>query len=298
MLSDYKGLKYVRENEYIPADKEGESVAKGLEYALADWSVAQVAKKLGKEDDYRLFMERAGYYRHYWDASSRFFRGKNSDGNWRKDFNPFRSEHRSDDYCEGNAWQYVWLVPHDVEGLIDLMGGREAFTQKLDSLFVLNESMGEKASSDISGLIGQYAHGNEPGHHIVYLYTKAGKPEKTQEKVRYILRNMYHDQPDGLQGNEDCGQMSSWYVLSALGFYPVEPAGGEYVLGAPLFDRAVIELPKGLSFEIVAHNNKPENCYVQSVELNGKPYDKTYITQQDIMQGGILEFTMSNKPNK
>lgn len=298
MLSDYKGLKYVRENEYIPADKEGESVAKGLEYALADWSVAQVAKKLGKEDDYRLFMERAGYYRHYWDASSRFFRGKNSDGNWRKDFNPFRSEHRSDDYCEGNAWQYVWLVPHDVEGLIDLMGGREAFTQKLDSLFVLNESMGEKASSDISGLIGQYAHGNEPGHHIVYLYTKAGKPEKTQEKVRYILRNMYHDQPDGLQGNEDCGQMSSWYVLSALGFYPVEPAGGEYVLGAPLFDRAVIELPKGLSFEIVAHNNKPGNCYVQSVELNGKPYDKTYITQQDIMQGGILEFTMSNKPNK
>lgn len=298
MLGNYKGLNYVRENEYIPADKEGESVAKALEYALADWSVAQVAKKLGKKDDYDLFKKRAGYYRHYWDGSTRFFRGKNADGSWREEFNPFRSTHRRDDFCEGNAWQYVWLVPHDVDGLIDLMGGREAFTQKLDSLFVLNESMGSEASSDISGLIGQYAHGNEPGHHITYLYAKAGKPHKTQEKVRYILKNMYHDRPDGLQGNEDCGQMSSWYILSSLGFYQVAPAGGEYVLGSPLFDRAVIALPGGRTFEIVAHNNKPENCYVQSVKLNGKTLKRPHITQQEIMQGGKLEFNMSPTPEK
>lgn len=298
MLSDYKGLNFVRENEYIPADKEGESVAKGLEYALADWSVAQVAKKLGKEDDYRLFMERAGYYRHYWDPSVRFFRGKNADGSWRDGFNPFRSEHRADDYCEGNAWQYAWLVPHDVEGLIKLMGGEEAFVQKLDSLFVLNESMGEKASGDISGLIGQYAHGNEPGHHITYLYTLAGQQWKTAEKVRYILKNMYSDQPDGLQGNEDCGQMSSWYIFSALGFYPVVPAGGDYILGSPLFDKAEISLPEGKSFKIIALNNVPANKYIQSVKLNGKPYEKAWISHEDIMQGGVLELTMGNVPEK
>lgn len=298
MLGDYKGLNYVRENGYIPADLESESVAKGLEYALADWSVAQVAKKLGKESDYRLFQERAGYYRHYWDASLRFFRGKNADGSWREGFNPFRSEHRADDYCEGNAWQYAWLVPHDVEGLVRLMGGQEAFVQKLDSLFLLNESMGDNASGDISGLIGQYAHGNEPGHHITYLYALAGQQWKTAEKVRYILYNMYSDKPDGLQGNEDCGQMSSWYIFSALGFYPVRPAGGDYVFGSPLFDKAEISLPGGKKFKIVALNNGKDHPYIQSVKLNGKPYRKVWISHEDIMKGGVLELAMGSAPNE
>lgn len=295
MLSDYKGLNYVRDNEFIPADKESESVAKGLEYALADWSVAMVAKKLGKDDDFRLFMNRAGHYRHYWDEACRFFRGKNSDGSRNSAFDPFRSKHRSDDYCEGNAWQYAWLVPHDVEGLISLMGGRDAFTAKLDSLFVLEESLGEEKSPDISGLIGQYAHGNEPGHHIPYLYALAGCHDKTAECVRRILTEMYDDRPDGLQGNEDCGQMSSWYVFSALGFYPVAPAGGEYVLGAPLFDSASISLPGGRVFRIVAHGNSPDNKYVDRVVLNGADCHSPTISHADIMRGGTLEYYMASR---
>ena len=223
---------------------------------------------------------------------------KNADGSWREGFNPFRSEHRADDYCEGNAWQYAWLVPHDVEGLIQLMGGQDAFVQKLDSLFVLNESMGDNASGDISGLIGQYAHGNEPGHHITYLYALAGQQWKTAEKVRYILNGMYSDKPDGLQGNEDCGQMSSWYIFSALGFYPVQPAGGNYVFGSPLFDKVEIALPEGKKFMIVAVNNSKDNPYIQSVALNGKPYRKPWISHSDIMEGGILELTMGNTPQE
>ena len=225
-------------------------------------------------------------------------RGKMLDGSLRTPFSPYSSSHRDDDYCEGNAWQYTWLVPHDVEGLIELMGGRDAFVEKLDSLFILNESMGEKASGDISGLIGQYAHGNEPGHHTIYLYALAGQPWKCAEKARYILDNMYNDCPNGLQGNEDCGQMSAWYIFSALGFYPVAPTGGDYILGSPLFKKADIALPGGKTFEIVAVNNSSENKYIQSVKLNGKPYAKVYISHQDIMQGGILELTMGNAPKK
>ena len=204
MLSNYKGLEYLKEGNYIPADREKESVAKGLEYAIADWGVAQVAKKLGKEEDYRWFKARSENYREYWDKKTHFFRGKNVDGTWSQPFSPFRSAHRNDDYCEGNGWQYTWLVPHDVEGLVNLFGSEKAFSLKLDSLFIVEGDMGAEASGDISGLIGQYAHGNEPGHHTVYLYAFVGEQWKTAEKVRNILKTMYRNEPNGLEGNEDC----------------------------------------------------------------------------------------------
>ena len=298
MMSDYKGLSYVTDLEYIPADKENESVAKGLEYAIADWGVAQVARKLGKTEDYEYFSKRALAYQNYWDKDTHFFRGKNRDGSWVTPFNPVQSTHRNDAYCEGNGWQYTWLVPHDVEGLISLFGSKEAFVSKLDSLFLVNEDLGDAASPDISGLIGQYAHGNEPGHHTVYLYSFVGQQWKTAEKVDYILSHMYSDLPDGLQGNEDCGQMSSWYVFSALGFYPVNPSDGMYVFGRPIFDKVVLKLPENKVFEIRANNNSAENKYIQSIELNGQPYNKLYISHADIMAGGTLVFTMGNRPNE
>ena len=298
MMSDYKGLSYVTDLEYIPADKENESVAKGLEYAIADWGVAQVARKLGKTEDYEYFSKRALAYQNYWDKDTHFFRGKNRDGSWVTPFNPVHSTHRNDAYCEGNGWQYTWLVPHDVEGLISLFGSKEAFVSKLDSLFLVNEDLGDAASPDISGLIGQYAHGNEPGHHTVYLYSFVGQQWKTAEKVDYILSHMYSDLPDGLQGNEDCGQMSSWYVFSALGFYPVNPSDGMYVFGRPIFDKVVLTLPENKVFEIRANNNSAENKYIQSIELNGQPYNKLYISHADIMAGGTLVFTMGNRPNE
>lgn len=298
MMSDYKGLSYVTDLEYIPADKENESVAKGLEYAIADWGVAQVARKLGKTEDYEYFSKRALAYQNYWDKDTRFFRGKNRDGSWVTPFNPVHSTHRNDAYCEGNGWQYTWLVPHDVEGLISLFGSKEAFASKLDSLFLVNEDLGDAASPDISGLIGQYAHGNEPGHHTVYLYSFVGQQWKTAEKVDYILSHMYSDLPDGLQGNEDCGQMSSWYVFSALGFYPVNPSDGMYVFGRPIFDKVVLKLPENKVFEIRANNNSAENKYIQSIELNGQPYNKLYISHADIMAGGTLVFIMGNRPNE
>lgn len=298
MMSDYKGLSYVTDLEYISADKENESVAKGLEYAIADWGVAQVARKLGKTEDYEYFSKRALAYQNYWDKDTHFFRGKNRDGSWVTPFNPVHSTHRNDAYCEGNGWQYTWLVPHDVEGLISLFGSKEAFVSKLDSLFLVNEDLGDAASPDISGLIGQYAHGNEPGHHTVYLYSFVGQQWKTAEKVDYILSHMYSDLPDGLQGNEDCGQMSSWYVFSALGFYPVNPSDGMYVFGRPIFDKVVLKLPENKVFEIRANNNSAENKYIQSIELNGQPYNKLYISHADIMAGGTLVFTMGNRPNE
>lgn len=298
MMSDYKGLSYVTDLEYIPADKENESVAKGLEYAIADWGVAQVARKLGKTEDYEYFSKRALAYQNYWDKDTHFFRGKNRDGSWVTPFNPVHSTHRNDAYCEGNGWQYTWLVPHDVEGLISLFGSKEAFVSKLDSLFLVNEDLGDAASPDISGLIGQYAHGNEPGHHTVYLYSFVGQQWKTAEKVDYILSHMYSDLPDGLQGNEDCGQMSSWYVFSALGFYPVNPSDGMYVFGRPIFDKVVLKLSEKKTFEIRVNNNSAENKYIQSIELNGQLYNKLYISHSDIMAGGILVFTMGNRPNE
>ena len=298
MLSDYKGLAWLRTQDYIPSDKEGESVAKGLEYALADGCIALAAEKLGRKEDARLFGRRARFYTSYWDSETRFFRGRNLDGSFRKPFDPFHSTHRNDDYCEGTGWQYVWLVPHDVRGLISLFRSDEAFVEKLDSLFTVEGDMGEQASGDISGLIGQYAHGNEPGHHTVYLYAYAGQQWKTARMVRRILNEMYTDRPNGLAGNEDCGQMSSWYVFSAMGFYPVNPSLGIYVLGSPKFEETTIRTANGRKFTVKAEGNSESNIYIQSAELNGKPYPYTYIRHSDIVQGGTLRLTMGPQPNR
>lgn len=295
---DYKGLTYVLNEGYIPAQKEVESVAKGLEYSIDDWSAAQLAKKLGREEDYKFFEQRGQNYRHYFDPATRFMRGKVSEDTWRTPFNPFHSQHRADDYAEGNAWQYTWLVPQDVEGLIDLMGGDKAFIDKLDSLFTIDGDMGDEASSDITGLIGQYAHGNEPSHHITYLYAYAGEPWKTAEKVRFIIDSLYTDKPDGLCGNEDVGQMSSWYILSAMGFYPVNPANGAYVFGSPAFDEATIHVAANKTFKIKTQNNGPENVYIQQITLNGEPYTKSYIRYEQIMEGGELMIEMGKEPSK
>lgn len=293
---DERGLDLYKKYGYIPFDKYNESVATCLEYALADWSLAQVAQKNDKKMDYQYFNNRSKAYRYYFDTQSHFLRGLSSDGKWRTPFNPIHSTHREDDYTEGNAWQYTWLVPHDIEGLAGLFGSRENFHQKLDSLFIIEGDMGEEASPDISGLIGQYAHGNEPSHHVLYLYTMTGQPWKTADLVRRVLAELYHNQPDGLSGNEDVGQMSAWYILSALGFYQVEPAGGRYYFGSPIVDEAILNVGKDRSFTIIAHNNSTENKYIQSLKLNGKPYRLPYINFSDISNGGKLEFEMGTKP--
>ncbi len=299
-MLDERGLKWLKEYGYIPYDKEPthESVAKGMEYAVSDWCIAQVANQLGKTDDYGYFLQRSRLYQHHFDHKSMFMRGLSSDGKFREPFNPLHSVHMGDDYCEGNAWQYTWLVPHDVKGLIGLFGSEDAFRDKLDSLFVASGDMGEKASADITGLIGQYAHGNEPSHHITYLYNFIGQPWKTAEKVRQILTTLYHAQPSGLSGNEDVGQMSAWYVMSAMGIYQVAPAGGVYLFGSPLMDKITMRVGKDKQFTIVANNNSAENKYIQSVSLNGQPYSKSYILHQDIADGGLLEFEMGNSPSE
>jgi predicted alpha-1,2-mannosidase len=297
VLRDDRGLKFVRELGYIPADEEVESVAKGLEYSIDDWCAAQLAKKVGNDQEYNYFIKRSKNYNYYFDHETHFVRGRISKDKWRTPFSPFIARHMKDDFSEGNAWQYTWLVPHDVEGLISLHGGEEPFLKKLDSLFTLKVDMGKEASNDISGLIGQYAHGNEPSHHITYLYAYAGQPWKTAEKVRYILDSLYTDKPDGICGNEDVGQMSSWYVFSTLGFYPVNPANGAYVIGSPAVDKAVLHLPHNKTFTITAKNNSSTNIYIQNVMFNGKPYTKTFITYQDIMSGGELSIEMGSKPS-
>ncbi len=281
---------------YIPCDLFNEAVAYDLEYALADGAAARAAEALGKSDDARYFTERSHSYRRYFDPTTGFMRGRDSRGGWRTPFNPFASTHRADDYCEGNAWQYTWLAPHDVEGLEGCFGSRARMLEKLDSLFTVSSVVeGAETSPDISGLIGQYAHGNEPSHHILYLYTMLGQPWKTADKVRQVLTTLYHDQPDGLSGNEDVGQMSAWYVLSSLGLYEVEPAGGRYWFGVPLFDRVEIDVPNN-TFAIEARNLTPENRYIQRVWLNGQPYTKGWIAHADLMQGGELVFEMGAEP--
>ncbi|MEM9324463.1 MAG: GH92 family glycosyl hydrolase [Bacteroidota bacterium] len=299
-MQDIRGVAFYKEYGYIPSDLEEESVTKNLEYAFDDWCIAQMASDLGKVEDADYFTTRAQSYQKIYDASSGFMRGKMSDGSWRSPFDPKRSEHRSNtDYTEGNAWQHTWFVPHDVPGLISVMGGNEDFVVKLDSLFSLDsEITGDNVSVDISGLIGQYAHGNEPSHHVAYLYNYAGMPWKTQAQVREILRTQYTDQPDGLCGNDDCGQMSAWYIFSALGFYPVNPALGAYDLGSPLFEKAEINLGDGRMFTVLANGVSDDNLYVQSVKLNGEPLRKTYILHEEVMSGGVIEFEMGPEPNK
>ena len=284
---------------YVPCDKDNEAVAKALEYAYDDWCISVLAGEQGDAANQQKYAEFGKGYKHYFDPSTRFMRGLDSEGYWRTPFNPRSSNHRSDDYCEGTAWQWTWFVPHDVEGLVDLMGGREAFIGKLDSLFTANSALeGELVSADISGLIGQYAHGNEPSHHITHLYNYVGQSYKTQELVDEVLHTLYFNDPNGLSGNEDCGQMSAWYILNAMGFYQVCPGKPVYSIGRPLFDKATIHLKGGKTFTIVTHNNSRENKYVQKMVLNGKELNAPFFAHQDMIDGGTLELTMGGEPLK
>ena len=299
-MRDERGMGLLKKYGYLPCDldPECETVAKGLEYALADAGIAKLAKQLGRMEDYNYFYKRSQSYKdHYFDKNTKFMRGKTSDGKFREPFDPFNSVHRQDDYTEGNAWQYVWLVPHDVHGLVKCFGGEKPFVAKLDSLFILEGKMGADASPDISGLIGQYAHGNEPSHHIIYMYNYVGMPWKAALKLRQVMNTLYNDGIDGLSGNEDVGQMSAWYILSSMGLYQVEPAGGKYIFGSPLFNKAVVNVGGGKTFTIEAKNNSARNIYIQSAKLNGKPYTRSYIDYKDIMRGGKLEFVMAEKPS-
>ena len=297
-LLNERGVNFIRENEYIPADSLNESVAIALECAIGDWGIAQMARKLGHQEDYEYFLKRSKYYRHYFDPGRQFMRGKLADGTFREPFDPVHSVHRGDDYCEGNAWQYTWLVPQDVEGLVALFGSEEAFATKLDSLFTISSELGEGASSDISGLVGQYAQGNEPNHSTPFLYNFIGQQWKTAALVRHIMKTYFTDAPDGLCGNEDVGQMSAWYVFTSMGLYPANAMSGAFLIASPLFDEANIALPDGKRFRIVTENNSDANIYVQSAELNGKPYTKSYITYKEIMAGGELKLVMGPEPNK
>jgi predicted alpha-1,2-mannosidase len=297
-MLDERGLNLVKAHGFIPADSTVESVAMGLEYSIADWNVGEVALKMKKMEDYAYFHKRGLNYQNYFDKSTKFMRGRVSKDKWRTPFNPINSVHRNDDFTEGNAWQYTWLVPQDPEGLIKLFGGKTPFVNKLDSLFLVEGHLGADASPDISGLIGQYAHGNEPSHHITYLYAYANQPWKTAKHVRYILNELYTDKPDGLSGNEDVGQMSSWYIFSSLGFYPLNPANGQYVFGSPLFDKATINLENGKKFSIKVLNNSKDNIYIQSITLNGKTLNSAFLKHQDIVAGGNLVINMGKLPSK
>lgn len=292
------GVPYLLEKGYIPCDKVHEATSIALEYAADDWGTALMAKEMGRTDLYEEYMRRGHAYETYFDRTLNYIRPKMDDGSWRTPYDPFKSVHSVGDFTEGTGWQYTFFVPQHPEGLIALMGGDDAFVTKLDSLFSVEGDMGAEASSDISGLIGQYAHGNEPSHHVAYLYPYAGQQWKTAEKVRYIDREFYTDSPDGIIGNEDCGQMSAWYIMSAMGFYQVNPSNGVFVFGSPLFPSLTLRLENGCSFTVTAEGNSDTNIYIQSATLNGQPYEKSYITYDDIMSGGELHFVMGDKPNK
>ncbi|MGK9477775.1 GH92 family glycosyl hydrolase [Melioribacter sp. OK-6-Me] len=291
-MSDFRGLDVYKEMGYIPSDYEHESVSKTLEYSYDDWCIAQIANRAGNKDAYHYYLERSKYYVNLFDPVTRFFRPKKN-GKWVSPFDPYVV---SRDYTEANSWQYSFFVPHDVNGLIDLYGSDENFENRLDELFNANTELKGRHQPDISGLIGQYAHGNEPSHHIAYLYNYVGKPYKTQEIVDKILNTLYTDKPDGLSGNEDCGQMSAWYVLSSLGFYPVCPGSNEYIIGKPHFEKAVINFTNGKSFEIKTENLSDRNIYIKSAILNGLNHSESYITHEDIINGGSIVFEMTDKP--
>ncbi|MEO3406727.1 GH92 family glycosyl hydrolase [Mucilaginibacter sp. CAU 1740] len=283
---------------YIPENVQSQSVSLTLEMAYDDWCVAQLAKRLNKTEDYEHFMRRSQYFKNLYDQSTGFFRGKNNDGQWLSPFNPLQyGSNGGNPYTEGNAWQYYWYVPHDIDGLMNLTGGKEKFAAKLDTFFTLNSKPGE-VNGNASGFIGQYAHGNEPSHHITYLYNYAGQPWKTQYYVSKVLNELYNTSSSGYAGNEDCGQMSAWYVFSAMGFYPVNPAGGTYAIGSPVLKKASIQLSGGKTFTVLANNSSAKNIYIQSAKLNGKSYSHAYLTQGDISNGGTLELNMGPKPSK
>ncbi|QCX39329.1 glycoside hydrolase family 92 protein [Aureibaculum algae] len=301
MMSDANGLNYYKKYGYIPFDKLDQSVSISLNYAYNDYCVAQIAKDLGKDDDYNYFLNRSKAYKNFYDSKSGFLRGKSSNKvDFHEPFDPKMSNHIKDtDYTEGNAWQHSWNVMHDAEGLIELHGGNDAFAKMTDQLFVeSSELVGHNVSADITGLIGQYAHGNEPSHHIAYMFNKAKQPWRTQYWVRKILDTQYSTLPNGLSGNEDAGQMSAWYVMSSLGIYPMNPASGQYEIGSPVFDEAIIKTSNNTEFKIVAVNNSDKNFYIKSAKLNDKELNRTYITHKELVAGGILELEMSAEPNK
>lgn len=281
---------------YFPTDlTEAESVSSTLESVYDDYAAADMAKRMGKTEDAAYFARRADFYKNLFDSSTQFMRPKKSDGTWKSPFNPSQIGHAESvggDYTEGNAWQYTWHVQHDVPGLIALFGGEEPFLNKQDSLFTLKL---ETTQADVTGLIGQYAHGNEPSHHVTYLYALAGRPERTQELIREIFDTQYSPKPNGLCGNDDCGQMSAWYMFSAMGFYPVNPVSGEYVFGAPQLPEFVLHLADGKTFTIKAEGLSEDNKYVKSITLNGEPYTKNFISHADIVKGGTLVYQMTDK---
>ena len=292
----FVGLRNYKKYGYVPCDMEMEAVARTLEYAYDDHAIAQFARMTGDTAKYELFRNRSFNYQNVIDPETLLARGRMKNGQWRTPFYPLRSSHRNDDYCEGNAWQWTFFVPHDVEGLAEIMGGKKVLARMLDSLFTTGASLeGESASGDITGLIGQYAHGNEPGHHTIYMYNRVGEPEKTQFYVHKVLTELYDNTPEGICGNEDTGQMSAWYVFSAMGFYPMDPVSGQYELGTPLFEKTTLHLPSGKDFTVTAENLGDENIFVDEVRLNGKKLERTYITFDELLAGGTLTFRMKGK---
>jgi predicted alpha-1,2-mannosidase len=292
------GLKYYLKYGYLPYDKVNQSVSRTLEYAFNDWCIAMLAKSLGRSDDYDLFIRRAMNYRNVIDTASGLARPRDSTGKWLSPFNPtFIGNGKERHYTEANAWQYTWFVPHDINGLIELEGGREKFVSKLDTLFTMSSEI-QSTVSDVTGLIGQYAHGNEPSHHTLYLYDYAGVPWKTQSMVRKVMDDLYNSGPSGLCGNEDMGQMSAWFVFSAMGFYPVTPGQNTYAIGSPVFSKVTISPGKTRKFVIKAENNSAKNKYIRSATLNSEPYDKPWFSQSDLKEGGILLLKMGPEPNR
>ena len=278
---------------YMPEDIQTQSVSITLEQAFDDWCVAQLAKRLGKEKDYNHFMKRSAFYRNLFNSKTGFFQPKNDKGEWIEPFDPYKyGANGGYPFTEGNAWQYFWYVPQNIPDLISLTGGNKAFVAKLDTFFTVSYQSGA-LNDNASGFVGQYAHGNEPSHHVAYLYACAGEPWKTQKYVAYIMNELYNDSSSGYAGNDDCGEMSAWYVFGALGFYPVNPVSGEYVIGTPMLEEAVIQLPGRKTFTVKAPRKEDNEVYICSMKLNGEKYTKNYITHQDIMKGGILEFVMT-----
>ncbi|MBT8244955.1 MAG: glycoside hydrolase family 92 protein [Winogradskyella sp.] len=290
---DKFGLEAYKKYGFIPVDEESESVSKTLEYAYDDWTIAQMAKDMGKTEDYKNYIQRAQYYKNVFDPESKFMRGRFRN-TWFAPFDPYEVNFN---YTEANSWQYSFYVPQDISGFIELLGGKDQLESQLDELFTAKTEISGRNQSDITGLIGQYAHGNEPSHHMAYLYNFVNKPHKTQERVYQILTELYNNDPDGVSGNEDCGQMSAWYVLSSMGFYSVTPGSNQYIIGTPLFDKATINLENGKQFTVIAKNRSETNIYIESAKLNGNPLEETLIKHSDIIEGGTLEFKMTNQPS-
>ena len=295
--TDRKGLNFYRQYHFVPTDKDKSgTVSKTVEYAFDDWCIAQVAQYLGKKSDYEKYMKRSEYYRNLYDPVYKLLRGKNSDGSWYEPFQPRFADFGNALCVEGNTWQYSFFVPQNIPGLIDLMGGKKDFEMMLDSLFTQTSELLGEDTDDVTGMIGQYAHGNEPSHHVAYLYDFTDNPYKTRFYTNKIIDSLYTNTPAGLSGNEDCGQMSAWYVFSALGFYPVNPVDGKYYLGSPQFGKTELELPNDKKFTIVARGVSDKNIFILSASLNGQPLYRNFITYDEIIKGGLLELKMSDKP--